>query len=239
MMTPVDTALAFIRETSFLMGSEDGRDDERPVHRVRVDAFQIGIHQVTNAEYDTFVQSTGYQQPPRRSDPRFSDPNQPIVAVSWFDAVNYCEWLSGVTHRRFRLPSEAEWECAARGGDEARLYPWGNTPPQSQPSYSTRWIDGPERVGRGTPNAYGLHDICENVHEWCADWYSPDYYASSSEHNPRGPEGGSRRVSRGGSWRHQIKIARCAARSSLPPNLHYEDYGFRVVCDPISPNRPL
>jgi formylglycine-generating enzyme len=204
---------ARIPAQSFLMGSEDGHPDERPMHRVWIDAFEIGVCQVTNAEYAAFANATGHPLPPTP----FRDPEQPIVAVSWFDAIAYCDWLS------VRLPTEAEWECAARGGGEGMRYPWGNElPPNDEPSE-------PHPVGRGTPNAYGLYDVCENVHEWCADWYAADYYAISPERNPRGPDTGTRRVSRGGSWRHQIKFSQCAARSSIPAELQYADYGFRVA----------
>ncbi|MGZ7077791.1 MAG: formylglycine-generating enzyme family protein [Thermoanaerobaculia bacterium] len=221
--------LVRIDDASFMMGSEE-RDDERPVHPVFVDAFELGMHQVTNAEYDDFVRATSRAQPPFRDDPNFHQLDQPVVAVSWFDAVSYCEWLSSTTGRRFRLPTEAEWECAARGGVEGELYPWGNAP-QSRTHDEKRWTNGPEPVGSGAPNRYGLHDLCENVHEWCSDWYASDYYAVSPERNPRGPDSGSRRVSRGGSWRHHVKVTRCAARSSIAPDLHYADYGFRIACD--------
>ena len=228
----VKTPLVVIDATWFTMGSGAERDDERPEHRVWVNRFAIGISQVTNADYDAFVQSSGHAPAPRRNDPHFDSPDQPVVAVSWFDAVSYCEWLRSVSGRPFRLPTEAEWECAARGGAEGALYPWGDAPPQSRPDYERRWINGPERRAGGAPNGYGLYDICENVHEWCSDWYERDYYAKSPERNPRGPESGSRRVSRGGSWRHQVRISRCAARSSIPPALRYADYGFRIACDP-------
>ena len=230
LMIQLPSSLVLIGGTWFLMGSDGGRDDERPLHRVWVDAFRIGAFQVTNAEYGRFLDSTGRTPPPCWSDPRFDDPEQPVVAVSWLDAVAYCEWLSGVAGGgRFRLPSEAEWECAARGGAEGKLYPWGDDAPQSGPGYGARWIDGPEPRGRGAPNGYGLYDVCENAHEWCGDWYRADYYGVSPERNPRGPESGSRRVSRGGSWRHHVKISRCAARSSIPPEYQYADYGFRIV----------
>jgi formylglycine-generating enzyme len=203
----------------FWMGSEE-RPDERPVHRVRVDRFLLSPLQVTNEEYARFA------PPPRRDDPRFNDPRQPVVAVSWLDAVRYCEWLS------VRLPTEAEWEYAARGGAEGHRYPWGDEPPQSRAGYATRWRGGPERVGTGEPNPFGLYDLCENVHEWCSDWYAADAYPAAASENPRGPESGTRRVSRGGSWRHDVKISRCAARSSLPPAFAYEDYGFRIAATP-------
>jgi sulfatase modifying factor 1 len=214
----------------FLMGSEEA-DNERPIHRVWVDAFALGRRQVTNGDYALFVQATGHALPPSSEAPRFGDPAQPVVAVSWIDAVSYCEWLGETIDRRCRLPTEAEWEFAARGGAEGRLYPWGDAAPQDRPDYRSRWTNGPEPVGRQPPNGYGLYDLCENVHEWCSDWYGESYYSVSPERNPRGPETGSRRVSRGGSWRHHVKISRCAARSSLPPDLRYTDYGFRVACD--------
>jgi formylglycine-generating enzyme required for sulfatase activity len=231
-MPGIEASLVPIAGAWLAMGSEDGADDERPIHRIWVDAFALGAWQVTNAEYSLFLQSTGQPPPPYWNDPGFNDPEQPVVAVSWFDAVSYCEWISSVTGRRFRLPTEAEWECAARGGTEGSVYPWGDDPPQSRQEYHQLWTSGPEPVARRAPNGYGLYDICENVHEWCSDWYEADYYSISPERNPHGPEGGTRRVSRGGSWRHRIKISRCAARSSIPPAFRYADYGLRVACEP-------
>lgn len=215
----------------FWMGSESGQDNERPLHRVWVDAFQLAACQVTNADYAEFLRATGTQPPPFWSDPNFDHPEQPVVAVSWFEAVQYCEWLCEISSKPFRLPTEAEWERAARGGVDGKLFPWGNDPPESLQDYAKRWKDGPEPVARSAIRGFGVHDLCENVHEWCGDWYQPDYYAVSPEHNPRGPERGERRVSRGGSWRHHIKVTRCAARSSIPPQFQYADYGFRVACD--------
>jgi formylglycine-generating enzyme required for sulfatase activity len=224
----------------FLMGSERGQDNERPVHRVWLDAFALAERQVTHAEYERFLGATGHHQPPHWQDPNFAGPEQPVVAVSWFDAVAYCEWLSGQMGRKFRLPTEAEWERAARGGAEQSEYPWGNSPPESLPNYSMRWKTGPEPVGTAERNAYGLCDIGANVHEWCADWFGADYYGASPDRNPQGPATGTRRASRGGSWRHYTKVSRCAARSSIPPEFQYADYGFRIACDlqpafPISP----
>jgi sulfatase modifying factor 1 len=191
-----------IEGTWFTMGSGSGADNERPIRRVWVDAFEIGECQVTNAEYAEFL------PPPLSSDPRFNHPDQPVVGVSWFDAERYCEW------RGVRLPTEAEWECAARGGLEGKLYPWGDEAPTFAP------LVGPSRVGLGKPNGYGLYDMCTNVHEWCSDWLTE-----------------TRRASRGGSWRHQIPFSRCSARSSIPPDFRYNDYGFRVARSISSPNR--
>lgn len=218
----------------FLMGSDCGQDEERPVHRLWVDAFEMAVFQVRNRDYAVFLEATGHPAPKHWSDPDFNHPEQPVVAVNWMEAVKYCDWLSRVTGRRYRLPTEAEWERAARGGREGLAYPWGNEPPAEWPEYRERWggeVRGPLPVGRGTPNPYGLHDVSENVHEWCSDWFGRDYYSHWPERNPGGPETGTRRASRGGSWRHQIKVSRCSARSSIPPLFQYADYGFRVVRD--------
>jgi formylglycine-generating enzyme len=220
-----------IPEGWFLMGSDTGQDNERPVHRVWVDAIELAECQVTNGEYARFVAACDYAKPPQWGDPNFSGADQPVVATSWFDAVAYCEWLSRTTGKRYRLPTEAEWECAARGGLEQKQFPWGDDPPESLANYAGRWKTGPEPVGRAEKNAFGLYDIGANVHEWCADWFQADYYSVSSDRNPRGPESGSRRASRGGSWRHYTKVSRCSARSSIPPEFRYADYGFRVARD--------
>ena len=201
------------------MGQEDGRDEERPVHRVVLAPFRLARIPVTNADF------AGFRPFP------FDNPDLPVTSVSWIDAMDYCAWLSARWGFPVRLPTEAEWEFAARGGLDQQPYPWGTAPPSTRPGYAERWRTGPEPVATSAPNPYGLFDLCENVHEWCADWYAHDYYAQSPIKNPRGPSTGARRASRGGAWRHHIKIARCAARSSIPPDFRYADYGFRVAAD--------
>jgi sulfatase modifying factor 1 len=228
---PAEPKLVLIPAGWFLMGSDDGQENERPVHRVWIDAFQMAACQVTNAAFARFLYTTESHAPPFWADPNFNHPEQPVIAVSWFEAAKYCEWLSGITGRKYRLPTEAEWERAARGGVDGKLFPWGDDTPESLPSYGERWKTGPEPVGRSMPNGFALYDMCQNVHEWCSDWHQADYYRVSAERNPRGPESGERRASRGGSWRHHIKVTRCAGRSSIPPAFQYADYGFRVACD--------
>jgi sulfatase modifying factor 1 len=226
----------------FAMGCETGQDNEKPVHCVWIDEFLLAALQVTNADYERFLRDTASMPPPFWTDPAFNHPEQPVVGVSWHDATTYCDWLSRCisTGKKFRLPTEAEWERAARGGHEnaGALYPWGDAHPRSLPNYASRcnshWMTGPEPVGLADANRYGLYNMCDNVHEWCSDWYVSDYYAVSPERNPRGPETGERRASRGGSWRHHIKISRCAARSSIPAEFKYSDYGFRVACDVVA-----
>jgi formylglycine-generating enzyme required for sulfatase activity len=217
-MSPND--LVLIPGGPFLMGQEDGRDEERPVHRVVVSPFRLCRFQVTNADWELFRKATSREKQP------YVHETAPVTHVNWFDAVAFCHWLSDQWAVHVRLPSEAEWEFAARGGAEQQIYPWGNEPRAYPPA---RWQDGPEPIGQTGPNAYGLFDMCENVHEWCSDWYDPLYYAVSPEENPQGPEHGKRRSSRGGAWRHHIKFSRCAARSSIPPEFRYADYGFRIA----------
>ena len=214
--------MARISGGEFLMGQDEGRDDERPVHRVTIAPFLLCCFQTTNRHWEAFAKATG------RANAALPCPTLPVTSVNWFDAVAYCRWLSAQWGRHLRLPTEAEWEFAARGGLEQKLYPWGDQPRSYAPS---RWREGPEPVATTEPNGYGLFDMCENVHEWCSDWYDPLYYAVPPAENPQGPEHGQRRASRGGAWRHHIKCSRCAARSSIPPEFRYADYGFRVAAD--------
>lgn len=211
------------------MGCDQGATNERPVHLVWVDRFAMACTTITNRLYQFFISDTARTTPASFDDEKFNHPDQPVTSVSWFDALAYCAWLAERTGRDYRLPTEAEWERAARGGLESKLYTWGDEPPQSQPHYLNSWMNGPERVGQRPPNAFGLHDMSENVHEWCADWYDAQYYRLSPQRNPQGPISGTRKASRGGSWRHQIKITRVAARSSIPPEFQYSDYGFRCA----------
>jgi formylglycine-generating enzyme required for sulfatase activity len=215
----------------FRMGCDAGRDDEKPAHRVWVDAFSLAAFQTTNAEYTRFLENTKHPAPPLWDDPNFANPKQPVVAVSWFDSVAYCTWLSRALGKQFRLPTEAEWERAARGGKEDEAFPWGNCAPEELPDYARRWKTGPEPVGLYEPSPYGLYNLGDNVHEWCTDWYDAAYYSVSPERNPQGPSSSTRRASRGGSWRHHVKVTRTAARSSIPPEFKYADYGFRVALD--------
>ena len=212
------------------MGCESGQENERPVHDVWLDRFALGKFPVTNAQYREFLDSTGAAPPCFWLEPMFADPRKPVVGVTWFEAVAYCDWLARQTGRPFRLPTEAEWERAARGRRQGALFPWGDEPPNELAMIGDdSQSGGPAPVGVNPPNDFELYDMSEGVHEWCSDYYDYNYYRFSPERNPQGAASGARRASRGGSWRHQIKFARCAARSSLPPNFKYSDYGFRVA----------
>lgn len=217
---------------SFVMGNDAGREDERPAHRVRIGTFRAALRPLSNAEYAAFVDATGRTSAPFIADSRFDNPSQPVVGVSWVDAVDFCAWLRAETGVPYRLPTEAEREYAAQGGIEGMDWPWGNaTPDEVEALKEIAALDWPHVPDERCANGYGLLCMVDNVHEWCGDWYDPAYYASSPERSPRGPRTGRRRASRGGSWRHQVKFNRISARSSLGPDFHYSDYGFRLYAD--------
>ncbi len=196
----------------FLMGSEHGRPDEAPVRTAEVASFALGRTPVTRGQYAPFLDAGRAEAPPWWRDPAFAHPDQPVVGITWFEAAEYTAWLGLESGARFRLPSEAEWERAARGGLESQASPWGADLPLGEIPAGP--LAGPWRIGRGTPNGFGLYDMGTIVHEWCSDPYPGDP---------------PRRASRGGSWRHRVRWSPPAARSSLPPELRYADYGFRVL----------
>jgi formylglycine-generating enzyme required for sulfatase activity len=221
----------------FRMGDDAGRFDEAPAHDVTVGPFVLGRFPVTNREYRGYLAATEAASPPFIEDARFNDPLQPVVGVNWYEAVAFCAWLTNETGRIYRLPTEAEREWAALGGLLGARYPWGN----DEPPLVGPWGRGrfgqlqPVPVSDAAPNGFGLCHMCDNVHEWCSDWWDETYYARSPGDDPRGPEAGERRASRGGAWRHDLKFSRCSARSSLPPDYHYNDYGFRVAATLLDP----
>jgi formylglycine-generating enzyme required for sulfatase activity len=252
--------LARIPAGEFLMGASDAEEDERPVHRVYVSEFYIGRHPVTQDEYARFIRATGYPPPAIRglplvtagghdmvfkelaapyiwegSDPPAGHGSHPVVLIRYHDAVAYCEWLTDSIGRLVRLPTEAEWEKAARGDVEGQRYPWGN---DIDPSRGNFLVDGATKRERGTrptgtymPNAYGLYDMAGNVWEWVADWYGADYYAGSEPRDPKGPASGSMRIVRGGSWVNaDPNMLRCAYRHKVPPDTYAYSIGFRIVC---------
>jgi formylglycine-generating enzyme len=177
-----------------------------------VSAFRAGRTPVTHAEYAAFVESGRAPAPPWWSDPAFAAADQPVVGVTWFEASDFAAWLSERTGERWRLPSEAEWEHAARGGLVGAATAWGDELPEGEIPEGP--LAGPWPTGRGTPNGYGLCDMGTIVHEWCLDWFD------AAE---------TRRASRGGSWRHHVRWSKPEARSSLPPEYRYADYGFRLL----------
>ncbi|MCY3657015.1 MAG: formylglycine-generating enzyme family protein [Chloroflexi bacterium] len=226
---PTATCFVTLPGGRFRMGSTM-RDDELPERDVTIDAFAVAITPVTNTEYRAFLDGTGHEAPRFWDDPRFNAPDCPVVGVSWFDANAYCEWLGELLGRSCRLPTEAEREYAARG-DVATHFPWGDEPwLEGRFALGSQGADRPHPVGSTPPNGFGLYHMAENVHEWCSDWYGKPYDPGEID-DPRGPKDGVRRASRGGSWRHRVKVTRVTARSSLSPERRYNDYGMRVYAD--------
>ena len=212
----------------FWMGGGE-RTNENPRHRVRISPFRLARTQVMRQDYQQFLDATGHSPPSFWDEPAFDHPRKPAVGPSWDDATAYVDWLTRETGVTVRLPTEAEWEFAAKAGREV-VYPWGDNSPESVPDYEQRWLESPEPVDAyPSPHPWGFLGLGENVHEWCSDWYDAEYYEVSPVKDPRGPETGKRRASRGGSWRHRVRVSRCAARSSIPPHMQYSDYGFRLA----------
>lgn len=226
MLEGIAAEMVCIPAGKFMMGCDQGHKNESPAHGVWVDSFALAKYPVRRGEYRCFLQSTGRQAPPYWDVPAFQDSQQPVLAPNWYDAQAYCNWLTDITGAYYRLPTEAEREKAARGGYVGRTYPWGDALPQDHLGGRKMPV---KVVGSEGPNGYGLYDMSAGVHEWCADYYSASYYRTSPRRNPTGPAEGERRVARGGAWRHAIRLARCAARSSLAPDKYFNDFGFRCA----------
>jgi formylglycine-generating enzyme required for sulfatase activity len=218
-------AMVLIAGGEFLMGSERGEDS--PVHKVYVGSFYIDTYEVTNAQYLAFCEATSHRLPMLWGMQGFrcgtDYPNHPVVTVSWVDAKSYAEWCGK------RLPTEAEWEYAARGGIAGAPYPNGDTLTPSDGNYSKSDKRGSVAVGSYSPNGFGLHDMQGNVVEWVADWYDPDYYASSPAKNPEGPEFGKFKVIRGGGWHSGPSCNTVHFRNALPPGWLDFNVGFRCA----------
>lgn len=201
------------------------RETEGSARTVAIAPFLIGRTPVTNRDYAAFLPTGRAEAPPWWGKPCFCSPLQPVVGVTWDEAMSFCAWLAETAGGRWRLPTEAEWEFAACGGLIAPRTAWGETlPPGEVPEGP---LDGPWETGRGTPNGNGLLDMGTIVHEWCLNWSEPD--SSPAAEHPVSPR---RRASRGGSWRHKTRWSSPSARSSLPPDYRYSDFGFRVLREP-------
>lgn len=259
--------MVYIKGGEFLMGSEDGMPHESPVHKVSVKSFWMDVYEVTVAEFEEFIKATDYVTEAEKlgwsgvfdvengmwtkgdganwrnpdGDGKKPLPNEPVTQISWNDAAAFAKWAGK------RLPTEAEWEFAARGGLSEKIYAWGDElRPNGKPV--ANWWQGmfPEKntledgflkrapVGSFAPNGYGLYDMSGNVWEWTADWYAGDYYRYSPADNPQGAAGGSEKAMRGGSWMCAENFCsnyRVAGRSRATPDSGLNNVGFRCVRD--------
>lgn len=244
---PDDTTTVYVvslPEGEFLMGSPYDAQfdaDERPIHPVWLDRYYIGVFEVTNRSYAAFLTETeelqhwdanmsilrsgsGYA-------PEFGLEDHPVTYVNWYDAVAFCEWLGG------RLPTEAEWEKAARGTNNRHIYPWGDQISPSQANFGD--TGGTWKVGTAEGlSPYGCRDMAGNVWEWTADWYDSHYYSNSPYNNPTGPPFGEEKTIRGGGYRNNYLVVRCAERHQLTPDTRREDVGFRCAVDSLRQTGP-
>ncbi len=198
--------------------------DDRPVRKISISAFYIDTYEVTNEQYGEFVKSTRHRAPYHWPQGRIPEgyAKKPVANVSWEDAAAYAKWAGK------RLPTEAEWERAARGLAEGRKYPWGDrNPAKTDARFGA--VDGPAEVGKSAPNYFGLYDIAGNVWEWCSDYYEKDYYATAPQNDPKGTNKGSYRVIRGGSWADVPKYLTCANRSWARAAERSPNIGFRCA----------
>ncbi|MEW6360392.1 MAG: formylglycine-generating enzyme family protein [Planctomycetota bacterium] len=239
-----DATMVLIPGGEFLRGADDGPAPERPARRICLKPFYIDRCEATNAQYRKFVEATGWPAPMGYGvvdgkrvhnfkpweDERFNNPDQPVVCVNWHDAMAYARWAGK------RLPTEAEWEKAARG-TEGKMYPWGNVELNAGGIVRANTIEtdgfpfpcpvGDFEIGK---SPYGVLNMAGNVSEWCADWYDPNYYVMSLQADPLGPVEGTYRAVRGGCWGSDQDV-RCTARKGAEPDFRHYFIGFRCARD--------
>ena len=209
---------------TFAMGSTSGDSDEKPVHNVTLDSYYIGETEITQAQWRAIMGSNPSS---------YTGDNRPVESVSWEDAQEFCKKLSALTGKKYVLPTEAQWEYAARGGNKSKGYTYsGSNNVYDVAVYYDNRGNGHSNVKSKKPNELGIYDMSGNVYEWCSDWYNDSYYSSSHKTNPQGPSSGGRRVLRGGSWSVYAINCRVADRINNYPSDRYGTYGFRVVCLP-------
>jgi formylglycine-generating enzyme required for sulfatase activity len=260
--------MVFVKGGCFQMGDifRDIPSSEKPVHEVCVDDFYMGKYEVTVGEFRKFVEKTGYMTDAEQQDGCHSwvgdgtekkikehnwkktgfpqSETDPVVCVSWKDTYNYIQWLNKKDGKKYRLPTEAEWEYAARSGGKAYEYSWGNAGPSgniadesakkelSGLSIWKGYIDGyayTAPVGSFMPNGSGIYDMSGNVYEWVADWQEDNYYGHSPGHNPKGPDHGEYKLLRGGAWDLQPDTARTTSRYWNMPGARAVCMGFRLA----------
>jgi len=230
----IPEGMVLIPGGTFYMGTYDGQRIAAPKHLVTLNDYYMDIHEVSNRQYYEYCKSTGNKLPEFWGMDQYRSgldfPEYPVVGVSYFEASLYAEWAGK------RLPTEAEWEYAARGGLEDISFPYGEKPDHSLARYNDPEAEtGPVKTGSYPPNGYGLYDMSGNAWEWVSDWFSENYYSGSPEKNPVGPSTGSFRVLRGGGWHSGGGCTTVHIRNALPANWVDFAGGFRCVMDVRTP----
>lgn len=219
--------MVFVKGGSFMMGSEEGDDREKPIHQVVLDDFEIGKYPVTFEEYDAFCEATDREKPEDRGWGRKA---RPVIRLTWNDAQAYAQWLSDQTDKSFRLPTEAEWEYAARGGQNSQGFLYaGSDEVEKVAWYYKNSGDKTQPVGQKQANELGLYEMSGNVWEWCGDMYRSGYSQQPLKQNPKGPDSGAGRVVRGGGWAYVARTCRVSYRHYFPPGYRVPHIGFRLV----------
>lgn len=216
-----------VKGGSFIMGDDTGDKDEKPAHQVNVKTFKIARTETTVRQWRAFCMETNRAMPDA---PWFGlKDDHPIVNISWDDAIAYCRWLSSKNNAAYRLPTEAEWEFAAKGGANGKGFAYsGAKTPDSVAWYSGK-SNGTMPVAQKLPNELGIYDMTGNVWEWCSDWYDATYYGLKVKDNPAGPQTGEFYTLRGGAWDIGAKNSRSAYRNPLSPTSRNHNKGFRVA----------
>ena len=269
-------SMILVEGGTFMMGRDVSKDktnsmefkDELPRHEVNLNSFYIGKYEVTVKEYKLFVKAKGKKMPLQPDSAWFAEhpdtkiyyplsksqwwgwkDSYPMQNISWYDAIEYCNWLStkdglqkcynikgesttcDFSKNGYRLPTEAEWEYAARGGQKSKgyIYAGGDTPNLVAWYDESSALKSPAKVGTKSPNELGIYDLSGNVWEWCWDFYSGNYYANSPKDNPKGSAHTIYRVVRGGSWHYRVELARTPDRDGPIPGFTSFNHGFRVV----------
>ncbi len=213
--------VSILQADRHMLGPED------PAHDVFLNAFYIDVYEVTNAKYKKFMEANAKAKKPRYwDDPKFNQPNQPVVGINWKEAQSFCHWQGK------RLPTEAEWEKASRG-KRGINYPWGDELPDSSRLNFDNEKGKPVAVGsyEAGKSDFGVYDLSGNVAEWVQDWHFPEYYLYSPKENPQGPEKGQYKIIRGGNWRNNADDVRLTYRNATVPKIRNNMIGFRCATD--------
>ena len=219
-----------IDKGSFIRGSSSA-PEEYPQKSIYLSEYLISKYPITNEQYSMFVEATGYRVPPTFSNDRFNAARQPVVGVSWYDAASFCKWFSTKFGVIAALPTEAQWEKAARGLD-GKTYPWGDAAPTSRRVNVNSYVGKTTEVGMyDNCSDFGCYDMLGNIWEWCDDFYDERYYKSCPDRNPHNEVSARYRVIRGGSWRSDLFRATCAHRCFYNPNVRSDRHGFRIAVD--------